>query len=89
MKILFFTTPTCTYCGPAKELVKASGIEGIEYIDATENKELAKSYGIRSVPSLVLAKPDGNQSFVGIDQIQEFIEMNKKSENCSCNACGL
>ncbi len=89
MKILFFITPTCTYCGPAKELVKASGIEGIEYIDATENKELAKSYGVRSVPSIVLSKPDRNQIFVGIDQIEEFIVKNKELKNCSCESCGL
>ncbi len=85
MKIILFTTPTCGFCGPAKELLGASGIAGIEYIDATENLELAKSYGVRSVPCVVLSKCSGNQSFVGLDQIQEFIDTMKNSKGCGCS----
>ncbi|MGL6064497.1 MAG: glutaredoxin family protein [Fusobacteriaceae bacterium] len=84
MKIILFTTPVCGYCGPAKELLEASGIQGIEYIDATKNTELAATYGIRSVPCVILSKCSGNQSFVGLDQIQEFVEMMKEAKGCGC-----
>ncbi|MGL5122622.1 MAG: glutaredoxin family protein [Fusobacteriaceae bacterium] len=84
MKIMLFTTPACSYCGPAKELLKTSGIQGVEYIDATENLELAETYGVRSVPCVILSKCSGNQSFVGLDKIQEFIEIMKEGKNCKC-----
>lgn len=84
MRILLFTTPTCQYCAPAKELLIASKIEGIEYINATENMDLAKEFKIRSVPALVISKCSGSETFVGIDQIQDFIEKNKNSSGCQC-----
>ncbi|MGL4402628.1 MAG: glutaredoxin family protein [Fusobacteriaceae bacterium] len=84
MRIMLFTTPTCQYCAPAKELLQASGIEGIEYINAVENMELAKEFGIRSVPALIVSKCSGNQSFVGLDQIQSFIESTQGSAGCGC-----
>lgn len=84
MKIMLFTTPTCQYCGPAKELLEASGTK-FDYIDATENMDLAKQYQIRSVPALIVSKCSGTQSYIGIDQIQAFIEATKNVSGCGCN----
>ncbi|SKA08201.1 Glutaredoxin [Cetobacterium ceti] len=86
MKIMLFTTPTCQYCGPAKELVK--NIENIEILNAMENLDLAELYGIRSVPALVLEKCSGNEVLVGLEQITNFVENEENfSGNCGCN-CG-
>lgn len=89
MKILLFTTNTCGYCGPAKELLAKSNIPDIEYINASENLALAREYGIRSVPSLVVSKCSGNETFIGIDEIQSFIDKMSKEEDCGCGCdCG-
>ena len=87
MKIMLFTTNTCGYCGPAKELLSKANIPNIDYINASENLALAKEYGIRSVPSLVVSKCDGNQVYLGLDEIQKFIETMSKDAGCGCN-CG-
>lgn len=84
MKIMLFTTPTCQYCAPAKELLEASGVN-FEYIDATQNMDLAKQYQIRSVPALIVSKCSGTQSYVGIDQIEAYIEASKGVTGCGCN----
>lgn len=82
MRIMLFTTPTCQYCTPAKEALSA--IPNVEVIDATQNMELAGEYGIRSVPTLIVAKCSGAQSFVGLDKILEFVEAMKGSTGCGC-----
>ncbi|MGL4534442.1 MAG: glutaredoxin domain-containing protein [Fusobacteriaceae bacterium] len=82
MRRILFTTPTCQYCAPAKEAL--SVIEGIEYIDATENLELAREFGVRSVPALVISKCSGNEVLVGLEEIQEYIELTKNSSGCGC-----
>ncbi|MGL5088807.1 MAG: hypothetical protein ACRC6Z_05070 [Cetobacterium sp.] len=85
MRIMLFTTPTCQYCGPAKELVAA--VEGVEILNAIENEDLAVMYGIRSVPCLVVEKCSGTQSYVGLDQIAKFIDEKESSAGCGCS-CG-
>lgn len=87
MRIMLFTTTTCPHCGPAKELLKNSCIENIEYITASENMDLVSEFEIRSVPTVVLSKCSGNQSFVGVDEIKKFIEMMEKDSSCGCG-CG-
>lgn len=85
MRIMLFTTPTCHYCGPAKEML--AEVEGVEYIDATENMELAAEYGIRAVPTLIVAKCSGAYKFTGLEEIQEYIAGSKESSGCGCS-CG-
>ncbi|WP_426711395.1 glutaredoxin domain-containing protein [Cetobacterium sp. SF1] len=86
MKLILFTTPTCQYCGPAKELL--ADFDNIEILNALENLDLAEMYGIRSVPSLVLEKCSGPQVLVGLDQISKFVdESSEHSGSCGCN-CG-
>ena len=62
MKVLKFQA---TWCQPCKMMSKV--IDGakdnislpIEEIDIDENMELAKKYGIRGVPALVIVNDDG------------------------------
>lgn len=53
-RYIFFSTETCHYCGPQKELLhQLPEIEEmIEFKDALQNKEFCLSKGIRSVPAL-------------------------------------
>lgn len=81
MRIMLFTTPTCQYCAPAKDAL--STMPNVEIIDATENMELAVEFGIRSVPTLIVSKCSGTESFVGLDKILEFVKA-KQGTGCGC-----
>lgn len=87
MRILLFTTESCSYCGPAKELIKNANIKDVEFVNAAENMELAREFGIRSVPTVVLSKCSGNQTFTGLDEIQNFIKLMTENSSCGCG-CG-
>lgn len=86
MKKMLFTSPTCKYCVPAKEML--SDDKDVEIINVMENEALAVKYGIRSVPTLVVDKCSGPEIYVGLDKITSFV--NKKvEENGSCGcSCG-
>lgn len=62
MKILKFEA---SWCGPCKSMTKL--MEGmqipipVERIDVDENMELAKTFGIRGVPTLVLVDGNGKE----------------------------
>lgn len=88
MRMMLFTTPTCQYCGPAKELL--ADTEGVEIINAVENQELAAMYGIRSVPCLVVERCSGTRTFTGLDQIANYVDENGNPSSgggCGCS-CG-
>ena len=50
---LLFTTKTCPNCKIAKNALEEAHVD-YEMIDAEENKDLAKKYGIMSAPTLCL-----------------------------------
>ena len=55
MRILRFTAPWCQPCKElAKNILKSNITLPIEVIDIDLNPELAKEYGIRSVPTLIM-----------------------------------
>lgn len=62
MKVIRFTA---TWCAPCKMVAEAlNNLETnvpVEVIDIDENEELARSYNIRSVPTLVKLDEDGNE----------------------------
>lgn len=80
MKIILFTLPTCKYCIPAKELLNDR--KDIKIIDLESHEELAIKYGIKSVPTLIEERCNEFKSYVGLDQIQEFIKKNTYSKPC-------
>lgn len=87
MRLILFTTPTCQYCGPAKELL--ADIPEVEYINAVENMREAAKYGIRSVPALVIEKCSGVQTLTGLDQIAKFVDERESASSHSCGcSCG-
>jgi ribonucleoside-triphosphate reductase (formate) len=69
-KVMLFTTKSCPNCPKAKD--ELEGLDNIEFIDAEENMDISREYGIRSVPTLVVKGEDGTENFIGISDIQKF-----------------
>lgn len=55
-----FTTPWCATCDPVVDRLRAADPDGrVLKLDATVERSLAESLGIRSAPTTVLADVDG------------------------------
>lgn len=66
-----FTTKTCPNCAMAKEILK-----GQEYIviDAEENEELIRQYGVMQAPTLVVVDGNHTKKYVNASNIQKFVD---------------
>jgi glutaredoxin 3 len=65
-KVILFTTPTCKWCGTAKQHLKKHNIK-YRVIDITKDKKAAKDcerHGCRGVPAYLI----GTQWVCGFDQ---------------------
>ena len=68
--IVYFTTPTCAPCKtiqrPAIEKLKKSLGEKLQVfeVDASSNPQLAKDWGVLSVPTTFVIDPDGKPRYV-------------------------
>lgn len=65
-----FTTKTCPNCAMAKEM-----LEGIDYVlvDAEENEDLTRKYGVMQAPTLVVVDGDRARKYVNASNIQKFV----------------
>ncbi|MDO4508749.1 MAG: ribonucleoside triphosphate reductase [Lachnospiraceae bacterium] len=70
-----FTTKTCPNCKIAKEMLK-----DIPYvlIDAEENAELTKKYGVMQAPTLVVCANGNVTKFANVSNIKKFVDSIKK-----------
>ncbi|MBS7305355.1 MAG: ribonucleoside triphosphate reductase [Lachnospiraceae bacterium] len=70
-----FTTKTCPNCKIAKEILK-----DIPYvlIDAEENAELTKKYGVMQAPTLVVCANGNVTKFANVSNIKKFVDSIKK-----------
>ena len=66
-----FTTSTCPNCRMAKKMLE--GVE-VEIIDAEQSPELARQYGIRQAPSLVIVDGEHVRKYVNASNIQKYVE---------------
>ena len=66
-----FTTSTCPNCKIAKQM-----LEGCDYqiIDAEQNPELVKKYGIRQAPTLVVDDGTNMKKYVNASNIQKYVD---------------
>ena len=69
-----FTTKTCPNCSMAKELLKDTAYV---LIDAEENMELTRKYGVMQAPTLVVAKGDTVKRYVNVSDITKYVEEEK------------
>ena len=67
-----FTTKTCPNCAVAKEMLKRAK-EDYVLIDAEENVELVKKYGVMQAPTLVVVQKGGSQKYVNASDIQKYV----------------
>lgn len=74
MNIFLFTTPFCVFCPQAKKLL--AGKKDVAIIDAStsEGLELAKTYHIMKVPSVLVINDAGlvEARYEGIDRIVSY-----------------
>ena len=73
---LLFTTPTCPNCKMAKKLLTDARIY-FKAVDATEEMEMAKKFGVQKAPTLVL-KGNGKARYENVSDIKKYIEERKK-----------
>ena len=73
-----FTTKTCPNCAMAKEM-----LEGIDYVlvDAEENEDLTRKYGVMQAPTLVVVDGDHARKYVNASNIQKFVNENMVHAN--------
>ena len=66
-----FTTKTCPNCKLVKEYLK-----NVPYvtIDAEENMELARRYGIMQAPTLVVVNGDSHKKYVNASNIKKYVD---------------
>ena len=66
-----FTTKTCPNCKLVKEYLK-----NVPYvtIDAEENMELARRYGVMQAPTLVVVNGDSNKKYVNASNIKKYVD---------------
>ena len=65
-----FTTKTCPNCKIAKEMLKG---EDYQIIDAEENQELVRKYGIMHAPTLVVTDGTKAKKYVNASNIKKYI----------------
>ena len=68
-----FTTKSCPNCALAKEM-----LDGEDYvlIDAEENVEMTKEYGVMQAPTLVVVEGDNVKRFANASNIQKYVDEN-------------
>ena len=73
-KIILFATKTCPNCKMAKMLLDKAGI-AYDVVDAEENIEMTKKFGVRKAPTLLVPNDDGSfTSYENASNIKGFIE---------------
>lgn len=72
-KVLLFTTKTCPNCKIAKDSLEKANISH-EVVDAEENEELVRKYGVMQAPTLVVIKEEGVQKLANASNIRAFAE---------------
>ena len=71
-----FTTKTCPNCRMAKEMLKG---EAVQIIDAEENPELVKKYGIMQAPTLIIVDGARTKKYVNASNIKKYVDTAKEA----------
>ena len=72
-KVFLFTTKTCPNCKLAKDSLEKANIS-YEVVDAGENEELVRKYGVMQAPTLIVIKEEGVQKLANASNIRAFAE---------------
>ena len=71
-RAILFATPTCPNCRIACQYMDKAGF-AYEKLMAAENAELARKYGVKQAPTLVLIKDDGIERYRGVSDIKGWL----------------
>ena len=74
-KLLLFKTKTCPNCKMAEQLLKENGIS-YEAIDADDNPDLSRKYGIMQAPTLIADNGEKFEAIANVSNIRRFINEN-------------
>ena len=66
-----FTTSTCPNCRMAKKILEG---ENLEIIDAEENPDMARAFGIMQAPTLVVTDGEHTKKYVNASNIQKYVD---------------
>ena len=72
--VLLFTTKTCPNCAIAKDYL---GDLPYKLIDALEQPDLARKYGVQMAPTLVVDKGDNVVKYVRASEIKKYVDEKK------------
>ena len=70
--VVLFTTKTCPNCKVAAALLEKAGV-AFEKLLVEENRELASSYGFKQVPALIVKDASGENSYIGVPAIKQYL----------------
>ena len=76
-KTLLFTTKTCPNCKVAIHSLEEAQIP-YEIIEAEENEELVRKYGVMQAPTLVVVGKEGTQKLANASNIREYAEKGQR-----------
>ena len=71
--LMLFTTKTCPNCKMAKMILDKEAVK-YEIIDAEENIDLVKSFGITKAPTLLVPTSDGYEVYDNASKIKGYVE---------------
>ncbi len=71
VNVLLFTTKTCPNCAIAKEYL---GSTPYKLIDALEQPDLARKYGVQMAPTLVVDNGDSIKKYVRASEIKKYVD---------------
>lgn len=77
VKAMLFTTKTCPNCRIATKSLEKAHIS-YELVDAEENEDLVKQYGVMQAPTLVVVEEDGVKKMTNASNIKAYAENNKE-----------
>jgi len=70
--IYFFTKKNCPNCKAAKPLLAKAGVEYTELL-VEENEDLAKAYGLKQAPTLVVVSGGNAVKYAGVAGVKTYI----------------
>ena len=71
-RVMLFATKTCPKCKIAASMLDKEGLE-YEKLYVEDNEELARGYGLKQAPTLVVESANGVAKYVEIAGVKEFI----------------
>ena len=77
-RVMLFATKTCPKCKIAASMLDKEGLE-YEKLYVEDNEELARGYGLKQAPTLVVESANGVAKYVEIAGVKEFIASRVKA----------